>query len=268
MGFLKRKRTKAAPPPKDDTKHDLAPREKDFRLENDPIPKNFLRAMAKAEIKGKKRGPPTTQKGAKEGTDNQPPEKKQKTGGKATGLDALVRRDGETFKEFSKRIEDETRNKINTSVKQQTKTAQKRKEKLKQRKQQREQKRRKGKTKEDMEGRLTDGHATVPFGVQADAPPSLSVKPRKIGGKNKLAMMSAAAQERENEEDDTGGDDPTAGPPGKSESDGDEVKVGRKIKLKDLPLSQQKAILTERANAIETYRQAKARRIAMASSQQ
>ncbi|KAJ3107917.1 hypothetical protein HDU97_002849 [Phlyctochytrium planicorne] len=213
---------------------DLPPA-KNYKLENDPVPKAFQRVMRmRDEVIGRSNG--TLQK-----------EKK-----KPVVSAIAAKKAGESFKEFNQRLNDSVRNAVNAAAKAQTKTAIKKKAILKERKKKLAERRRKGKKKEDDEDKM-DGHATL-FGTQASAPPTLTVKPKKIGGSRQIKV-----QQLEEEED---GANEQQNQKRESVADPAEVgdKVGRKTKLRDLPLSQQRLLSEERTKAIEHYRTARLRR--------
>ncbi|KAI8849923.1 hypothetical protein BC829DRAFT_416406 [Chytridium lagenaria] len=204
----------------DSTDRDLAP-SKNYKLENDPLPKGFQRVMRKMESitasnNKNKSGDPLRKTNTLPTTEGKVT--KSAKGNKKKVSDNMSMQVGETYKAFSKKA------RLNE-----------RKDKLKE-------KRRKGKTPDETR---MDGHTTL-FGTQASAPPTFTQ------GKA-IAALQANLDAGEKDEDDVV---ETKRPSENDEGD----KVGRKTKLKDLPMSQQKIIAEERAKAIETYRLAKLKR--------
>ncbi|KAJ3201637.1 hypothetical protein HDU67_001171 [Dinochytrium kinnereticum] len=243
-----------------------------YSLDSDPLPKAFLRAMRRMDAITAKPDPRRTTLNHRNNntTTTAAAAAGAPAGGKVskktlpTSADALTKRPGETYKEFSRRINDNVRKSINAATQSQTKTAIKRKAKLNERKQKLKEKRRKGKTQEDMEDRM-DGH-TVLFGTQASAPPTFTVKPKKIGGASKLRNIAAsAAASAELEDAATRGDSQESKPKQAGQDEGGD-KVGRRTKLRELPLSQQKILGEERAKVIELYRMAKQRKASNATA--
>jgi hypothetical protein len=151
----------------------------------------------------------------------------------------------------NRRLQDEVRQDIVKTARSQTKTAIKKKEKLKERKQKREQKRKKGKDPEDKAG---PGKRDELFGVQAYEPPTITALPRKAAIKKQLHQQQRAEEEASDHDDDSAANVKQK----KEPKEIPEVQsVGRKAKLKTLPLAQQKRLLEEREKVIATYRQVK-----------
>ncbi|KAI9345622.1 hypothetical protein BDR26DRAFT_856350 [Obelidium mucronatum] len=167
---------------------------------------------------------------------------------------------GESVRAFNRRIEEDMRMKVNAAAKAETATAQKRKLRLAERKRKREGKTRKSADKDgedEAEEKNFPEKEVIPFGVQAQEPPRISVIPKKIGGgAGALRAMKAALEAKEKKEKDA---EKKARMERKDkERDGNLPAVGRKTKFKDLPLVKQKNLMEERQRAIEQYRQAKA----------
>ncbi|KAJ3319596.1 hypothetical protein HDU76_000498 [Blyttiomyces sp. JEL0837] len=261
---------------------------KSTKLENEPLPRAFKMLMAKAkavapELKfggagkeekvdsvGKGRGDGGRTKGAK-GEDNGPA-KGKKADDRSKEQASLKRLPGESLKDFSRRLDDDIRKSVNAAARSETKTSIKRKARLAERKKKREIQRKKGKlpgpdgtlqTPGASQGTFTTaGEKTfekVPFGFQAQEPPKFTVVPRKIGGHGKAmlqALMKKNARSEENEEEDDA-EAPNAKRAKTEPQRPAEPTVGRKTKLKNLPLVQQKVLAEQRQLAIEAYRKKK-----------
>ncbi|KAJ3075620.1 hypothetical protein HDU98_007432 [Podochytrium sp. JEL0797] len=164
---------------------------------------------------------------------------------------------GESVRAFTRRIETDMRIKVNAAAKAETKTAQKRKLRLKERKQKREHKGSFTKQVDSEDEREFPKKEVIPFGAQAMEPPKLSVVPKKIGGgAGAIRAMQAAMEAKEKKEKDE--ERRKKMEEKEKERDSGLPSVGRKIKLKDLPLVKQKNLMEERQRVIDQYRLAKA----------
>ncbi|KAJ3293232.1 hypothetical protein BCR33DRAFT_846598 [Rhizoclosmatium globosum] len=218
-----------------DITHNQSPSSKD-NLATEALPKSLKLVLAKsAKIQKKK-------------TDGSKPKRDNET----TKIQA-----GESIRAFTRRIESDMRNKVNAAAKAETATAQKRKRRLAERKLKRKEK---GKKKVDSDDEKEKEFMTpeaVPFGFQAQEPPRLTVVPKKVGGgAGALRAVQAAMEAKERKEKDA---ERKARMEAKDkERDAGLPAVGRKVKLKDLPLVKQKNLMEERQRVIDEYRKNKA----------
>ncbi|KAJ3344154.1 hypothetical protein HDU83_005380 [Entophlyctis luteolus] len=167
------------------------------------------------------------------------------------------RKPNESIYEFNQRVENEIRASVNKAARAQTKTAIKRKQRLSERKQRRD-----GKNRGDIEEVKEFAIAEqIPFGVQVDAPPRFTVVPKKVGGG--AGARRVLEQQMSDEGQNSG--DPVQVEERDEKAKPDTTaalrKVGRKTKLKHLPMVKQKQLAEERAKAIEVYRMAKTKNV-------
>lgn len=196
-------------------------------------------------------------------------------------LEPLSKLPGEKNYDFQKRLDDSVRKLVNKATRSEFNKVKKRKTWLKEQKL----KKKKGVNKKEdddnededndknfskqKDGKLYD--TTIKFGQVVQAPPQITVIPRKIGGgggtnkpsdieklKQLLSKSSNDNEETSNETTPTAPMENTSTK--QQQTKNTENKVGRKMKLKLLPLSEKKKLEDERKRVIGIYRDLKSKK--------